>query len=228
MARSSVSADMLHLSLKQLGATKIQSSTSRVAVVKFEINPELTVSYFYYIKDEEKIYLQRIEPYPVRNYRFETVENIISFIKKDVEQFENASKSSNFKLFLEIIHTNYEVRRELEELFLLNNVPHEMLEDVLKEEKEVLEQIKNTEHIALKNDPGRYPGEEAELQNIFDSNIEMAPSAVNNASELYGETSAPHPSIIASIVKDAIASYMEEMKQELKEELREEFKEMKK
>ena len=28
MARSSVSADMLHLSLKQLGATKIQSSTS--------------------------------------------------------------------------------------------------------------------------------------------------------------------------------------------------------
>ena len=129
---------------------------------------------------------------------------------------------------MEIIHTNYEVRRELEELFLLNNVPHEMLEDVLKEEKEVLEQIKNTEHIALKNDPGRYPGEEAELQNIFDSNIEMAPSAVNNASELYGETSAPHPSIIASIVKDAIASSMEEMKQELKEELREEFKEMKK
>lgn len=223
MARSSVSADMLHLSLKQLGATTIQSGTSRVAVVKFEINPELTVSYFYYIKDEEKIYLQRIEPYPVRNYRFETVENIISFIKKDVEQFENASKSTNFKLFLNIIHTNYEVRRELEELFLLHNVPHNMLKDVLEKENEVLEQIKNTEHIALKNDPGRFAGEEAELQNVFESGIEMAPSNINNPSELYGEISSPHPSILASIIQDAVTSSMENMKKDIINEIRDEL-----
>lgn len=224
MARSSVSADMLHLSLKQLGATQIQSGISRVSIFKFEINPELTVSYFCYIKDEEKIYLQRIEPYPVRNYRFETVENIVSFIKKDVEQFENASKSSNFKLFLKIIHTNYEVRRELEELFLLHNVPHELLEDVLTHERDVLESIKTTEHVALKNDPGRFEGEETELQSAFDSQIEHGPNTTSGVSELYGEAVQTHPSILISIIKDTINESLADIKEELRDEIRKELK----
>ncbi len=227
MSKSSVSADMLHLNLKQLGATQIQSGTSRVSVFKFEINQELTVSYFCYIKDEEKIYLQRIEPYPVRNYRFETVENIVSFISKDVEQFRNASKSSNFNLFLEIIHTNYEVRRELEELFLLHNVAHDELEEALTKEQAVLDNIKNTEHATLQNALGEDLTEgnfRKEMEKIH-SQIERGPSSMG-ASELYGDFGAKSalPSDLKYAINDAIRESLVDFKDEIRDEIKKEIK----
>lgn len=222
MAKSSITADMLHLNLKQLGATKINSNSSRVSVIKFEINPELTVSYFCHIKDEEKIYLQRIEPYPVRNYKFETVDNIVAFIKKDVEQFENASKSSNFKLFLNIIDRNYAVRRELEELFLLHNIPHESLDKILDAEDKTLALINSAEYETLKNDPGRCEGEEAHLEDIFEMDQDLSESI--NAAELYGEKPTHHHGIFADSIKESVKEVIMELKDEIKAEIREELK----
>ncbi len=216
MARSNISADMLHLSLKQLGG-KVRTASSKVTVVKFEINPTLTVSYFLHIRDEEKIYLQRIEPYPVRNYKFETVDNIVQFIKKDVEQFENASKSSNFELFLEVINTNFEVRKELEALFLLHNVPHLSMEEILKAEKETLSRIASAEHTALKNNPGTFPGENADLGDIYEMDQDI--SEATDAKMLYGESKQQHHGPIYDIVKDALKEVMDESKEDLKKEI---------
>ena len=221
MAKSNISADMLHLGLKQLGATKVKMNSSKVSVVKFEINPELTVSYFCHIKDEEKIYLQRIEPYPVRNYKFETVDNILSFIRKDVEQFENASKSSNFKKFLEIIDTNFAVRRELEALFLLHNVPCESIDKILEAERATLANITNTEHITLADNPGTYPGEVAQLENIFEMDQDLAEST--QAKQLYDETKEHHGPI-SDAIKDAVKEVLYEIKDEIKEDIKNELK----
>ena len=146
MIKSSISADMLGLSLRQMGAN-IQVNSSKILFVEFKISEKLTVSYFCNIRDEDQVYLQRIEPYPVRNFRFEEVENILKFIKNDVTLFANASQSSNFPLFLDIIDANYYVRKEIEHLFLLKNVPHGLLEDLLKKNNDILEQIKNSKHL---------------------------------------------------------------------------------
>ncbi len=223
MAKPSISADMLNLGLKQLGATKVKTHLSRVTVVKFDINPELTVSYFCHIKDEEKLYLQRIEPYPMRNYKFETVDNIVSFIKKDVEQFANASRSSNFKLFLDIIHNNYSIRRDLETLFLLNNVPHQALEHVLSSEQKNLEFINSIEHISLKNDPGSYPGEEVPYDDVFKTDKNIVSSS--DAKLFYGEsTKAPDNDILLEAVKEAVKEIVLELKDEIKNEIIRELK----
>ncbi len=149
MAKHIISVDLLGMELRQLGASKVQINSSKVLYVQFDIKDNLCISYFFNIRDEGKIYIQRIEPYPIRNYGFETVENILSFVRRDVELFANASKSSNFPLFLKIIDTNYYVRKELEQLFLMRNVPHGLLEELLEDDLRILEKIKGAEFSAL-------------------------------------------------------------------------------
>lgn len=135
MAKYSISADLLSLELRQMGASKVNIHSSQNLLIQFDITDELSLSYFCNIRDEGKIFIQRIEPYPIRNYSFESVANILSFIRNDVELFANAVKSSNFSLFLDIINNNYFIRKDLEQLFLLNNVPHGLLEELLEDGK---------------------------------------------------------------------------------------------
>lgn len=143
--RNTVSSDILHLELKQIGATAVKIFSTKSALIVFEINDELTVSYFCTIRNEEKVSLQRIEPYPVKNLQFETIDDIVDFIKRDVKVFENASNSSNFKTFLNIIEKNYQVRKEMEDLFLMNNVPEELLREFEALEDEYLQKLQKIE-----------------------------------------------------------------------------------
>lgn len=223
MAIGSISSDMLHLELRQLGAKKIHSNINRVMVVKFEINPDLNVSYFLHIKDEEKIYIQRIEPYPIRNYRFETIENIINFIKKDVELFRNAANSSNFDLFLDMITKNFEVRKEIEDLFLSNNVPHELLEAFVAKENTLLQDILATEHIALGENIEKYDGEEINQKNTLEARIDKDNKAGKYVKDIYGEEEIIHPAVLSDMITDMIkknmSSEVKAMKKELIEEL---------
>ena len=96
MIKSSISADMLGLSLRQMGAN-IQVNSSKILFVEFKISEKLTVSYFCNIRDEDQVYLQRIEPYPVRNFRFEEVENILKFIKNNCPTNPNIHVAINKK-----------------------------------------------------------------------------------------------------------------------------------
>ena len=219
MAMGSISSDMLHLRIKQLGASKIHSNISRVMVVKFEINPHLNVSYFLHVKDEEKIYIQRIEPYPVRNYRFETIDNIISFIQKDVELFRNASNSRNFELFLDMITKNFEVRKEVEDLFLSNNVPSERLIDFIKKESGVLDEIIHSEHVKLNADVTTYEGQEVKQKNSLEERIDKEKKAGKYVKDLYGEADIVHPAVLSDMVGDIIDNKFSESKRALKEEL---------
>lgn len=152
MVKHYLSADLLGMTLRQLGASKVQINSSKILFVEFAIGQDLNVSYFCNIKDESKIYIQRIEPYPIRNYGFESVDNILKFIENDVKLFENASHSSNFPLFLKLIDTNYLVRKEIERLFLTNNVPQGLLADLLKDASKLMDKLKTAEIDSLGDD----------------------------------------------------------------------------
>lgn len=219
MARGTISSDMLHLRLKQLGASKVHSNLSRVMVVKFEINEDLNVSYFLHVRDEEKIYIQRIEPYPVRNYRFETIENIISFIKTDVELFRNASNSHNFDMFLEMISKNYEVRKEVEELFLSNNVSPKVLADFIDREATLLNEIINSEHVKLNADIEPYRGDETKQRACLQDRIDKEKKPGKFVEDIYGETDIVQPGVLSKMVRDIIDDRFEDSRKALKEEL---------
>lgn len=141
MINNNISLDILLMGCKQMGATDIDSNSTKLHIIKFKISEELTVSYLCNAKDEEKIFLQRVEPYPIRNTQFESVENILKFIKKDVLLFKNAAKSRNFKIFLDIVNKNYLIRRNIEDLFLFHNVDREFLEKVWANVNNMLEKI---------------------------------------------------------------------------------------
>ena len=219
MPMGSISSDMLHLRLKQLGASKIHSNISRVMVVKFEINENLNVSYFLHVKDEEKIYIQRIEPYPVRNYRFETIDNIISFIQKDVELFRNASNSHNFDLFLDMITKNFEVRKEVEEFFLSNNVPAEVLAKFVEREAGLLDEIIHSDHVKLNADIEAYHGNEAKQKNSLEERIDKEKKPGKYVKDIYGEADIVQPAVLNNMIGDLIENKFEESKRALKEEL---------
>ncbi|MEE1038120.1 MAG: hypothetical protein U0K95_03055 [Eubacterium sp.] len=147
--KNTVSTDMLHLELKQLGADKIVRFPTKVVVVRFELMEDVYCSYFCHVRAEDKVYLQRIDPYPIRNHRFQNIDEIIKFIKKDLAKFQNAAKSHNFKKYLEIIDKNYQVRSDMEDLFLENNVPEEVLDKLNELESQMLKNIEEIERITL-------------------------------------------------------------------------------
>ena len=84
MANDNISWDILNMNLKQLGATNIETTPTKINRVEFKICPILTVSYFFNAKNEDKIFLQRIDPYPIQNMKFEDVDEIL------VDKFENS------------------------------------------------------------------------------------------------------------------------------------------
>ncbi|MEG0918795.1 MAG: hypothetical protein RR967_02035 [Anaerovoracaceae bacterium] len=128
--QDNISNDLIKIAFRQLGAKEIKTTTTKMNVIIFEINEKLTVSYLCNAKDEEKIYLQRIEPYPIRHIKFESVDHIIDFVTEDIARFKNATNSSNYDLFLEIADKVYRVDTEVEHLFLNHNVNRENLEHI--------------------------------------------------------------------------------------------------
>ena len=54
--KNTVSTDMLHLELKQLGADKIVRFPTKVVVVRFELMEDVYCSYFCHVRAEDKVY----------------------------------------------------------------------------------------------------------------------------------------------------------------------------
>ena len=149
MANDNISWDILHMNLKQLGATNIETTPTKINRVEFKICPILTVSYFFNAKNEDKIFLQRIDPYPIQNMKFEDVDEILEFIKRDVTRFTNAAHSSNFPTFLRIMDKCYDLRKDIEKFFLLYNVDKNLLKKIEDELDMMIENIENADRKRL-------------------------------------------------------------------------------
>ena len=134
MNRNTIEGDLIELSLKQLGATKIEEISSVMYQVEFKLTDELTVSYVYNITHKAKYYLQRIKPYPISRMKFADAREIVAYITRDVRKFANAANSSNFNNFITVTSKVASLTDRIEELFLNYNVDGE---DLLRFDKEL-------------------------------------------------------------------------------------------
>lgn len=120
--------DILLARLKQMGAHELTNIASRLYYISFKFEQTVEITYVYNINAKNQYFLQRIAPYPLPKGLFETQEEIIDFIEKDIQKFKNASNSSNFQRFLEINNTLTHVEQNIEHLFLNFNVPKESID----------------------------------------------------------------------------------------------------
>lgn len=136
------SDEMINMILRQMGAVSIKTTPGNINIVKFQVAPQMKVSYMYDVEDEEGIYLQRIEPYPKRIGKLYSEQDLISIISGDLGKFKCAANSSNFAKFLNVAGNVLSFDREIENLFLIRNVAGDDLDKLDKAIDEIYEMIK--------------------------------------------------------------------------------------
>lgn len=150
---TSANGNMIETRLRLLGATKIEKVSGVLYFVKFELDNHMEVSYAYNINAKDKYFLQRVKPYPIPEGLFSDEEQVVEFIKRDIEKFKNAQRSSNFEHFVELVQTMNQVSKDMESLFLNYNVEKVDLDKLVKEFKEIQKTIKESKehstHVVL-------------------------------------------------------------------------------
>lgn len=130
MNENSITGDIIGVTLRQLGATKVTVVNSQMNIVDFELENGLEISYVFNITKNDKFFLQRMRPYAMTHGKFANDKEIVEFIAEDITKFRNASHSSNFQTFLNISEAGNKMVQEMEHLFLNHNVCKETLENV--------------------------------------------------------------------------------------------------
>ena len=141
MIRSTISGDMVNISLKQMGAVSIKTSPAHINIAKFEIGEDFRITYMYEVKEEE-IYLQRVNPYPMMIGKIYNEQQVVDIIGMDLKKFQSAYRSSNFPKFIQLANDMSTFNKEVENLFMTHNVPGEALEELDREFTKLHEMIK--------------------------------------------------------------------------------------
>jgi len=141
--------------LKKFGA-KVISIQGIMIYVKYKIK-DTKLEYIYHINPDNTYFLERIKPYVMAVGDFATEEDIVDIIKIDIEQFENAMNSKNFKDFIEIDEKISKLVRYFEDLYLYYNIPKEDLNLLKNEVDKILNSIidikNNSKRVYHKKDP---------------------------------------------------------------------------
>ena len=148
MIREKFSDDMVNVMLRQLGATSLKTSPAYINIAKFEIAANMKVTYLYEMKEDE-IYLQRVSPYPMMIGKLYNEQQIVDFIKADLQKFKEASCSSNFSAYIGGAKSVQSLIMELENLFMSHNVGKEDLQKI----NENLEQLHELVDQVAQNSP---------------------------------------------------------------------------
>lgn len=126
--------------LKDAGA-KVIDIQGVMFHVSFVINSK-EISYMYHLKPDNTFTLERVRPYFMQIGEYEREKNIVNAIKIDIEQFRNASKSSNFDRFIKVDKHLSQLIRIFEDLYLYYNISTEDLEELDTSIDNVLDTIK--------------------------------------------------------------------------------------
>ena len=127
--------------LEEMNATKIQKLDSQMYLVNFDLKEDMRISYVFNITREGKYFLQRMRPYSMVHGKFSNEYEVLSFIKHDVEKFQNAANSTNFMKFLEISNKGLQLTEEIENAFMNYNVDGAILDEMNEKMEEVFDQI---------------------------------------------------------------------------------------
>ena len=99
MSLSTFSGDFIDTALSQLGASRIKVVSGKQHVVDFDLGEGLTLTYIFTITNENRCYLQRARPYPMVQGRLASTEEVLQFIARDRQAFQNARRSRNYSTF---------------------------------------------------------------------------------------------------------------------------------
>ncbi|MDR1774377.1 MAG: hypothetical protein LBR30_05875 [Clostridioides sp.] len=137
--------DSIETVLRQLGATSIKKVLGNLYFIEFYINEDYKVTYSYNINPKNKYFLQRIDPYPIPKGVFKTEEDIVSFIKNDLEKFRNAANSKNFETFVAVSNDTVNINYLVENLFFNHNVDKNYLQVLKHKIEDVIDTIEEIE-----------------------------------------------------------------------------------
>lgn len=138
---NSIEGDLIEVSLRQLGATKVKTLKSNMYFVDFDLGDGMLVSYVFNITSHDKFFLQRTRPYAIVHGKFADEREIVEFITKDIDQFRNAARSSNFKFFILQADRINHLNELIENLFLHHNVDRKLLENLSDRIDDIVSEI---------------------------------------------------------------------------------------
>jgi len=141
MYESMIDGEIIEMTSRQLGASKVEELTGSLYYIEFPVNHCCTLSYTFNVNNKNQYHLQRIEPYPFAHDPIKGEEDVIAFIKKDLARFRNAAKSSNFDNFVNAVNTLISIGEQMDDLFLNFNVDKKALSEIALHLSQIEEHI---------------------------------------------------------------------------------------
>ncbi|MDO5142717.1 MAG: hypothetical protein Q4D31_06830 [Eubacteriales bacterium] len=143
MITSSFSGDIINVALRQLGATSIKEVRNGIMyIAKFDLADDLCVTYVFNVSKRDKYYLQRVLPYPLSYGDFEGADQVVAFIREDIEKFRHAQQSHNFPKFLQTADAMVRLTHAIELLFLERNIKEEEMDALCQRIETGLDKIR--------------------------------------------------------------------------------------
>lgn len=143
MLTSSFSGDIINVALRQMDASSIKEIRNGILyIAKFELSDDLCVTYVFNVTKRDKYFLQRVAPYPISHGDFDGAQEVVDFIRKDIQKFRNAHNSHNFPKFLDTTDAMVRLSHAVELLFLERNVSEEDLDGLSQSLEAAINAIK--------------------------------------------------------------------------------------
>lgn len=143
MLTSSFSGDIINVALRQMDASSIKEIRNGILyIAKFELSDDLCVTYVFNVTKRDKYFLQRVAPYPISHGDFDGAQEVVDFIRKDIQKFRNAHNSHNFPKFLDTTDAMVRLSHAVELLFLERNVSEEGLDGLSQSLEAAINAIK--------------------------------------------------------------------------------------
>lgn len=150
-----VSSDMINMMAKQMGAIHIKSDPAYINIYTFKLGEDLRIKYMLDLRRGKGMYLHRVSPYPIMLGKFYGETDVIDYIRRDLQKFQNAYSSDKFEHFLELTEELAMFNRQIEQLFLNRNVPEAAFQEFAEEMKRVrgtIEQVAAESPMLYDND----------------------------------------------------------------------------
>lgn len=128
-----VSADMIDMMAKQMGAVRIKSDSAHISTYTFLLADDTVIQYMLQIRRNKGMYLHRVTPYPMVLGKFFGEADVTDYMKRDLDKFRNAHHSENFPRFLELAENLTQFNRQIEQLFLNRNVSAKAFDELCEE-----------------------------------------------------------------------------------------------
>lgn len=136
-----VASDMINMMAKQMGAKYIKSDPAYINIYTFELEHEFRIKYMLNLRRGKGMYLHRVAPYPIMLGKFYGETDVVDYMKRDLQKFQNALSSGQFEQFLELTDELTNFNRQIEQLFLNRNVPKAAFKEFAEEMKNVRKTI---------------------------------------------------------------------------------------